>query len=216
MCKTYGMIPPEKSVSQPQKIHLMIAANIISVNPSSPTEGSLHPESATLQKGFSLRSSVMHRHKKFHFANFMLAVSPATGIRQSLLQLLARAVLAVSAFWVAFSSSDPLVAISGYVLSGMIAIGLFSRWASLTIAGVMGYTAVTALMAGTILPFESLLALCALCVAFSGSGKISLDYVTRCVLSAVSRHRRRSRKIKSRIPLTYEAYRYVARNHVAL
>ena len=146
----------------------------------------------------------------------MLAVSPATGIRQSLLQLLARAVLALSAFWIAFSSSDPVVAVSGYMISGMIAIGLLSRWASLTIAGFTGYTAVTALTAETILPFESLLALCALCVAFAGSGKISLDYVIRCVLSAISRHRRRSRKIRSRIPLTYEAYRYVARNHVAL
>lgn len=194
----------------------MIAANIISVNPSAPTEGSLHPDSATRQKGFSLRKSVIHRHRKFHFANFVLGVSPATGIRQSLLQLLARAVLGASALWVAFSASDPIVSVIGYILAGMIVVGFLSRWASLTVAGFIGYSAVTALTAGTLLPFESLLALCALCVGFSGSGKISLDYVIRCVLSAISRHRRRSRKLKSRIPLTYEAYRYVARNHIAL
>ena len=96
-----------------------------------------------------------------------------------------------------------IYAIAQIVIGGMLAMGLFSRFAML--AGFTGYAYIAAfkIMAG-IFSISSL-TLCMACLIFFilGTGRISLDFMIRM---AIIRHiRRRRRKLAAR-RLSYRAY----------
>ena len=193
----------------------MNISNIISVDPAQKTLGYLHYEIT----GRMLRNSGIARNNEPSHSNYMLNLvfsssSPGGwkyGLCLLLLRLFFAAIMIVSGSFILSGEINPpsvpipaeIYAISQIVIGGMLALGFFSRFAML--AGFTGYAYIAAckIMAG-VFSISSLM-LCMACLMFFiiGTGRLSLDFLTR--MAILRQQCRRRRKLAAR-RLSYRAY----------
>lgn len=199
----------------------MNISDIISVNPTQKTLGSLHPEIT----GRILRNSGIARDNHTSHSNYLMNLIFASsspggwkyGICLFLLRLCFAAIMIVSGSLIlsgeinAPTSLLPadVYAISQIVVGGMLALGFLSRLAMLAGFSGCAYIAACKIMAG-IFSVSSLM-LCMGCLIFFilGTGRISIDFLIRMGLIRNS-HRRQRKLVANR--LSYKAYRYATLN----
>lgn len=196
----------------------MNTAKTISVNPVDKTLGALHPE-ATIRL-FDTNVNSLSETKERNNKNVLqfLFASSAPGVKRFGIYMLIFRVLFASILigsgvlilTQTFLSSQTLginnlyLGIGEIVCGSMLALGLLSRLATLSMTALFGYLSVMPLISGS-LDMQSLLCFMGSLLFFTlGSGKFSFDYLIKKALVLNSIYRRRKRREER---LSYRAFR---------
>lgn len=170
----------------------MITTRVLSINPSRPTEGSLHPEALDLPLHITFKAPTV---KAPALSRMLLGVSDKTGKNRSFVSLSLRAILSLVTVWAAVTLLTGGALTVMLILAGAIFLSTFGRLSALTLATISIITLPTTIGIA--------LAILAIASAFIGPGKLSLDYL----VSRDLRHRARRRVARPEIPFSYRAYR---------